>query len=467
MGRGGRTGGLLLCLVAAGGAPAAAQVAGESEGWVFSGTARETVTDNLFLAGPDTPTEVISGATLSLAYARRRRQTSFSAMGWVNGALYSEFKDSNGVQYGFGLSGQDGLDRRARWRYQASYSDGLNLEALYASRVGVPQVDVKSFAVSTGFSYNITPDTFGHLSLDGSALRYRAGSRFASSQLPGDLRAPPDVVEPTRPGEGDTGLPTAPDGSVPILGELAAEGIRVLALDYWSWRAGAGVGHAFSPETKVSVDVDYRRSFEDAGGIPDGQLLGATVGVTRALDPTANLSLGYTFEDAHYGIDTQTHSLVGRVTKAFGKTVRGDLSLGTSYFVGPTNESSTWDFIGGAGVSVQLKRSSLVFRYNHARYQGVIGGRSQVTDDAFGSLGHAFGKKVFGAVFGFYRNARDEFLDLYSYNNALGGTSITVRIEKRWHLGASYSYSYFGGGVAPGVDRSVFSVSLGYTRVMK
>jgi hypothetical protein len=323
--------------------------------------------------------------------------------------------------------------------------------------------------VSSGFTYNFTPDTIGNLSVDGSALRYRTQLLTSSSQLPGDLAAPPDVVDPLRPVGGETGPEVAPDGSLQVLGELATEGIRVTALDYWSWRAGAGIGHSFSPETKVNVDLDYRRSYSDSGAgvVPDGQLLGATLGLTQALDTTANLSFGYTFQDARYGFDARTHSLVVRGTKAFGKTVRTDLSLGGSYYGGPTDQSSTWNVIGGAGVAVQLKRSSIALRYGRTRYQGVIVGLSQVSNDAFASLGHTFGKKVFGSVYGFYRNARDQTLDLYAYDQVLVGTSISVRIERRWRLGASYSYSRYDWGAVREASRSVVSASLGYTRVMK
>lgn len=470
MARPGRTGVFALLLVVAGGS-AAAQVPAESESWVFSGTLRQTFTDNLFLVGlDDAPTEAISGATLAVTYARLRQRTTFSALGWLNGSVYHRFSSYDGAMFGLGLSGQAGLERRGRLRYRASYANGLNLEALYASRVGLPQLDVKSFAASTGFTYAITPATSGNLSFDGSALRYRSELRTDSSQLPGDLLAPPDVLEPLLPGEGDTGLPAAPDGSVQVLGELAREGIRVTALDYWSGRVGAGIVHAFSPETKVNLDLDYRRSYADsgAGGVPDGQLFGATVGLARALDTTANLSLGYAFQDARYGFATRNHSLVGRATKAFGKKLRGDLSLGGSYFEGASDAASSWDVIGGAGIAVRLKRTSIALRYGRSRYQGVVVGRSLNTSDAFASLGHTFGKKVFGAVYGLYRSARDESRDLYAYDDLLGGASITVRIERRWRLGASYSYSRFDRGAALGAaNRSVVSISLGYTRVMK
>jgi len=466
--RKGRTGVFLLLLAGAGGS-STAQVPAESESWVFSGTLRQAFTDNLFLVGSDdAPTEAISGATVGLTYARVRRRTSFSALGWLNGSVYHRFSSYDGLQFGLGLSGEAGLERRARLRYRASYSDGLNLESLYASRVGFPQVDVKSFSVSTGLTYSVTPDTFGNLSFDASALRYRTELRSVSSRLPGDLLAPSDVLEPLRPPEGDTGLPPASDGSLQVLGELAAEGILVAALDYRSWRAGAGIGHAFSPETRLNLDLGYRRSYADsgAGGVPDGQLLVGAVGLTQALAPTANLSLGYTFQDARYGTDIRTHSLTTRATKAFGKTLQGDLSLGASSFEGPADATSGWDLIGGAGVTVQLKRTSIALRWGRTRYQGVIVGRSLLTDDAHFSLGHAFGRKVFGSVYGSYRNARDGH-GLYSYDEVLAGTSITVRIERRWHIGGSYSYSRFSRGAVSAANRSVFSVSLGHTRLMR
>jgi hypothetical protein len=466
MARLGRTG-VFLLLLATYGSPSVAQVRGESERWVFSGTLRQTLTDNLFQIGLDeAPGEAISGATLALSYSRARQRTSFSAQGWVNGSVYYNFPSYNGLAFGFGLSGQAGLDRRARVRYGLSFSNGLNLEALYSNRVGLPQLDVKSFSGSTGIAYNITPDTVGTLSVDGSALRYRTEIRTSSNQLPADLLAPPNVLAPLQPGDSDTDLPTS-DGSVQILRDLAAEGIVVLALDNWSWRAGAGIKHTFSEETAVNADFDYRRSYSNSGSgvVPDGELLSASTGLSQVLDPTVNLNLAYTFQDARYGFGSHTHSMVGRVAKVFGKKVRGDLSLGASYFDGPTVESSAWDLIGGASLSVQMKRTSLALQYNHVRYQGVITGRSQISDDAFLSLGHTFGKKVFGTVYGLYRNTRDEFI--YSYDEILGGASIRVKIAQRWNLAASYGYSYYDQGVLSGTNRNVLSLSLGYTKVMK
>ncbi|MFI5005836.1 MAG: hypothetical protein ACHQKZ_00295 [Solirubrobacterales bacterium] len=467
MGRLGRTG-VFLLLLATYGSPSAAQVRGESERWLFSGTLRQTFTDNLFLIGLDgAPGESISGATLALSYSRARQRTSFSAMGWVNGSVYYNFPSYNGLSFGFGLSGQAGLDRRARVRYSLSFSNGLNLEALYSNRVGLPQLDVKSLSGSTGFAYNITPDTVGTLSFDGSGLRYRTEIRTSSNELPADLLAPPNVLAPLQPGgDGDTDLPTN-DGSVQVLRDLAREGLVVEALDYWSWRAGAGITHTFSEETAVHADFNYSRSYSDSGSgiVPDGELLSASTGLSQALDPTVNLNLSYTFQEARYGLGSHTHSVVGRVAKVFGKKVRGDLSLGASYFDGPTVESSAWDLIGGASLSVQMKRTSLALQYDHVRYQGVITGRSQISDDAFLSLGHTFSKKVFGTVHGLYRNTRDEFI--YSYDEIRGGASIGYRLAQRWNLSASYGYSHYDQGVLSGASRNSLSLSLGYSKAMK
>lgn len=468
MARLGRTGVFLLLLGAYAG-PSAAQARGDSEIWVFSGTLRQTFTDNLFQIPSDqAPGEAISGANLGLSYSRSRQRTSFSARSWLNGSVYHRFSSYDGLAFGFGLSGQAGLDRRAHMRYSLSFSNGLNLEALYASRVGLPQLDVKSLSGSTGVAYNITPDTVGTLSFDGSALRYRTQVRTASNQLPGDLLTPPGVLAPLRPGDADTTEVPTTDGSVRVLGELAAEGIRLTALDYWSWRAGAGINHTFSEETRVNVDFDYRRSYSDAGSeiIPDGELLSASAGLSQTIDSTTNLNLGYTFQDARYGLGSQTHSMVGRVSRVFGKKVRGDLTLGASYFDGPTVQSAAWDLIGGASLSVQLKRTSIALQYGHVRYQGVITGHSQITDDGYLTLGHTFGRKVFGTVYGIYRNTHDQ-VALYAYDEILGGASIGARIDKRWNLAVSYSYSHFDRGVLSGANRNVLSMSLGYSRIMK
>jgi len=112
-----------------------------------------------------------------------------------------------------------------------------------------------------------------------------------------------------------------------------------------------------------------------------------------------------------------------------------------------------------------MKRTSLALQYSHVRYQGVITGRSQISDDAYLSLGHTFGKKVFGTVHGLYRNTHDEFI--YSYDEIRGGAAIRYQLAQRWNLAASYGYSHFDQGASSGANRNVLSVSLGYSRAMK
>ena len=131
----------------------------DAQRWVFSASLRETLTDNLFLIAPEGPGESITGGTLSLAYNRVEDRYSLSGLGWVNGQLFNQYDSYNGANFGLGVYGQRDFTKSLRGRLGLSYADGLNLGALYSSRVGLPQLDIKTGYADTGLSYELSPGT--------------------------------------------------------------------------------------------------------------------------------------------------------------------------------------------------------------------------------------------------------------------------------------------------------------------
>jgi hypothetical protein len=444
-------------------APASAQV--EAERWTLSGNLRETFSDNVFLSRGRDVDEWITGATLSLAYGRLGQRSSLSGLGWLNGGLYREFDEYNRVQYGLGLSGQLDADPRMRLRAGASFADGINFDSLYASRLGLPQVDVKSGSAFTGLTYEVTPSTFANASLDVSGLRYRADFLFDSSQLPGDVFAPPDVLQPLRPGSVDPQLPIAPDGAQ-FLALLSAEGIRTLSLDYIAWRAGVGLSHELSDTTRVSVDAGYRRTYESPSEFADGEQVEAQAALRHVFDQSATASLSYAYQESRFRDRARAHSATAQADKELSRRLRFDASVGVSWLDGPADASGA-TIVGGAGFSLRLDRTSVAARYTRSRFQGPVLGRSQVSDVVFASVGHTFGKRLFGSVFGYYRTASDDLDRSYTYSDAVLGASLALRIKRRGNIGGSYTFQHFDSAGFPATSRSTLSVSLGYSRTWK
>jgi len=451
-----------LLLLAA--TPSPAQV--EAQRWVFSATLRETLTDNLFLIAPEGPGEAITGGTLSLTWSRIEKRYSLSALGWVNGQIYDRYDAYNGVTFGLGVYGQRDFTPETRGRLSVSYADGLNLGALYSSRVGLPQLDVKTGYADAGLSYELSPGTSLSGSFDATGIRYRSDALLSTARLPADSLVPPDVQAPLDPVPAPD-VPSAPDASLEALDILALESLRVLRLDYWTWRAGAGLAHEFSPATRVNVGLGFRRTGQEPRTFADGDQVEAQLGLQHTIDTGADLSFTYGYQDNRFDPRLRTHTLVGGVAKELNAKVKFDVSLGGSYLDSADPVVSGWTFVGGAGVSMRFDRVRFAARYERSRYQALVLGRNQTIDLVYASFGRVLTRRVYLAAYGYYRSARDPLGDLYSYDSATAGAYLTARIKRRGSVGLIYSFQHFGTPGLPSADRSLVSVSVGYTRTAK
>jgi len=447
--------------------PASGPLAGaEAERWTLSVTLRQTLSDNVFLT-PERSREAITGGTLSLSYGRIKGGSSFSAGGWLGGQHFYRFGTYDRAQFGLNTSARIALAPRARLRLGAGYTNGLNVESLRSSRLGLPQVTVQSGSASVGLDYTLGAGTSADLGLDGAGIVYRAKLLVDSSQLPGDTFVPADAVAAGPPPGINMGPPSAPDETLQVLGLLTAEGLQTLNLDFATWRASLGLAHEFSPRTRISVGGDYRRTYEKPRTFSEGEQVGGQVALRQVLDSSANVALAYGYQENRFGIRLRTHSFTAQVEKAIGKKVRLDATLGSSYLQGPERASSSWTAVGGGGLSAQFRRSWLALRYTRSRYQGLIVGRSQIADLAYANLTHAVGRRVSIAGYGYYRDARDPLDPRFSFRTTLGGASLGVGIKQRTSAGVSYSYLRYDPRSSPAVQRSVLSMFLSYARQMK
>jgi hypothetical protein len=438
---------------------------GEAERWVFSATARETLTDNLFLIPADGPGESITGATLGLSWTRKDDASLLSGLGWANGNLFRQFGAYNGVQWGAGLYGQKDFTRRAQGRASLSYADGLNLERLYAGRVGLPQLDVKTGVATAGFSYKFTPATVASASLDATGTRYRADTLLSSARLPADAQTPTDVRNPLNPTPSD--VPEPPDATLDALALLSSQSIHVYRLDYWTWRAGGRLDHDFSPRTSVDLGVGYRRTGQDPDTFSFGDQLEATAGLRRIVGSDTTLSFTYAYQDNRFDPPTRTHSFFAAFAKKFSTKVTGDVSLGSSYLDTESSLASGWTPVGGVGVSVRLKRTFFAARYTRSRYQALVLGRNQTVDLFYASLGQSLSKRVYLSLYGYYNDAQDPVSDLYSYETGLAGAALGARLGKRGSAGVSYDFRHFKASGLTGAGRSSVSFFVGYARAFK
>jgi hypothetical protein len=457
-----RAGIVLLFLLGPGAAGAAQR---EVEFWTIGGSLSQSFTDNIFLLGLDGPGEAITNASLRLSYARRDGSSSVNVSGWLGARRFNRFSFYGGPQFGLSASSRFGFGPRARLRVGGHLADGLNFGALGSGQIALPQIQVQSGSASAGFTYRLAPDTSADASLDATGIRYRADVLFDTSRLLGDTFVPAEQVAAT-PSSG-TDEPPAPDDGLLALSLLASEGLETLRLDFGSWRAGAGISHDFSPRTRLTFGGGYRQTYQNPHTFSQGDQFEGQIALREVIGSTANLSLSYAFQENRFGVHVATHSLTAQADKELGKKIRLDASVGASRLDGPDNASSTWTLIGGAGFSARLKRSMFSARYTRSRYQGLIVGRSEVTDVAYASLGHTIGRRVSVSGFGYYRDARDELQRRYSYDTTMLGSSLSVRIKRRTSAGVSYNFLRFHTQNAPAAHRSTVTLHVSYSHLLK
>ena len=203
------------------------------------------------------------------------------------------------------------------------------------------------------------------------------------------------------------------------------------------------------------------------GAFAFGDQLELTAGLRHTIDSGASLSFGYAYQDNRFDPRVRTHSLFGQAAKEFSSKVSGDVSLGASYLDAASPYVSSWTLVGGAGLSVRLKRTFFAFRYSRSRYQALILGRNQTVDLLYASLGRTLSRRVYLALYAYYRNAQDAVSDLYSYDTAVAGATLGVRIRKRGSAGVAYDFRHYHTSGLPGANRSSVSFFVGYARAFK
>ena len=426
--------------------------------------------DNLFLLSTQGGSEAITDASVGLSYARIDGSSSLSASGWLSARRFNRLSTLSGPQFGLSTSARLGPSPRARLRLAGSLVNGLNFASLGSAQFGLPQTELQAGSASAGFTYRLAPDTSADASFDASGIRYRADVLLDTSRLLGDTFIAPDQL-PAAPLSGLEGLgvnpPLTTDAGLLALGLLAAEGVQTLRLDFANWRAGAGISHEFSPRTRLTIGGGYRRTYQNPHTFSEGDQSEAKLALREVLSGTANLSLSYSYQENRFGISVRTHAFTAQLDKQLGPKVRLNASVGESYLDGPDDATSGWTLIGGAGLSARLKRSAFSTNYTRTRYQGLISGRSEITDVVYASLAHTISRRVSISGLGYYRDAHDQ-LDLrYSYGTTLLSASLNVRIKRRTTAGASYNFQRFHARNAPSADRSVASLYVTYARALK
>ena len=238
-------------------------------------------------------------------------------------------------------------------------------------------------------------------------------------------------------------------------------------LDYWSWRLGTGFTHAFSPKTSANLGLGYRFSHQSPRAFRGTDQFDMSLGFTRVLDTTANLSGGYAYQASDYGQRSRIHSGSVQADKRLGDRWRADASLGASYLDGATSSSSGWTWIGGLGTSLRFERGSLAARYARTVYQGQIVPSTQISDTVSLGGGHTFTKRIFASAFGHYRSARDPNDRRFSYDSGYLVAGLSVRLGKRTSSGLNYVFQTFDQSGLPRANRSYLTASFGYNRSWK
>ncbi len=435
----------------------------------LSATLRETLSDDLFFAGTGGGPDPSTSATLGLAFGLSHHGLNLGGAGWANGTLVGPSRRRN-VQSGLGWGVDLGFSPRTRMRFDTSYSDGLNLDAVYGSSEAFPQLDVKSFVGDLGLSRRVSPSTSMGATLTGTFIRYRSSALFDTAALPSETLVQPDIVQPSAPEgtesplpENPAGLPIGPDNTLAVLGILTGAGLRTPSVDYWTWRAGGDVAHQFSSVSRGRVAFGYRGALGSPAALTAGDEIDAEVEWSRTLGGTAGVSLAYADRESRYATRFGTHTASVRVDKTVSRRLSANASVGGSFLEAPQRGDASWEAIGGAGLSWRRGRTALSVRYDRNRSQSILGGRSYTSDSGVASFAQRLTRRLSVSAFGSYRSASDALGQGSSYRSLFIGSNLGLRLAKRLNVGAVYSYQHFDRQEFAAADRYVASVFAGYS----
>jgi hypothetical protein len=441
-------------------------LAREGRRWSFGWTIRPTFTNSLFFSDTgdsstlQTRADFALAGTTSLGYSRSRGPSRYAARTWASESFFLRGTRLGDPKFGLAAAGERRLGHASRASAQLSLSDGLNLEALYFSQGTLADLDVKSFTGEVRVSHQLGPRTTAGVSLDSMAFRYRASAGFDSGLLPADALLPPEAREPLVPDAGTSDFSWGQDPTLQLLGYLGPEGLRTPRLDYWTWHAGGELQHQLSARSRLAFGTGYRRSETSPSVSAANDQIEAQLAAERTLNAGTTLGVSYAAQLSRYEIHYLTHTVQLRSEKSFSPRFRLSGSIGGSYLDGPDRAQSNWAAIGGAGVSLRLKRTSVSARYEHNRYQGLVTGRSYATDFGFFSLRRPLTRRLTLSAYGYIQATGDSFDERASYRSLLVGASTATRAWKRLLLGASAAYFRFERDELPATTRPIVTLYL-------
>jgi len=451
--------------------PATWAAAQEAERWTLLASLNASYSTNVFLTPVAEFGDTIGGGLLSLTYGRTRLDYDVAATGWLYGAAFSDFRTLSGVRGGLGLNGRFSFSPVSRFRITQALAKGFNPRRLYGRGALLPQLDVANSVTYAGWNYEASPSTSLDLSGDLNWLRWTAPSIVDTPQLTADTF--PEVVTP--PGPEDLEEPPffeQPDSALFALSQIASEGVLSSNLTLLSTRVGPTLRHDFSERTRGDVGFSYRWSRWE-GNRPLGVdfvgragLWEVRTALRRQLNPTADLSLRYSFQQGTVFPRTRTHNVTGQFDKTFSKRFRLDGFLGYSAS-GGEGISSVGTWVGGAGFSLRFRRASLTGRFSRTSYQPLGFGRVIATNFFFASGSWIPAEKWLLSAYAGMTNSSDQLDTTFDYEHQFVGVFASYRISRRFTLGGFYAFRRYQFDPLPSATASVLGASVSYGRVWK
>ena len=419
----------------------------------------------------------------AVSFDRRTPRGHFSLFSRGAAVVFRDFREFDDFNYSGALSGSRQLSLHTTFSFREAFSSGLDLARLSSLGFSNPRLDAKTVAGEVGLAHRVSPRTttfvsFGHDWLSFVSLQSIDASQFVLDPTPpgnDETGLPPEGVEEDPGGQTPNGspppgenFPMTPDGQDFVLDVLSSEGLELPQQSALSGRLTAGISTRLSPRATAFGSVNYGwREFFDSPGRASGPYYGGTAGISRLFDRSDRLFANYRYgrNDAS-SPSTTTQTLSGGWSRLLGDQLNVYLSGGASYFQStPQTDPGRTSLFVATGISHSSENTSFSGRYQRSIRQALGFGRSFLTDNASATLSQAIGRRLRATASAGYTLGQD-LLEPESRPSAFRyGGEVSYRVVNAISVGGRYLVSentFLRAGEELSLERSLWSFFVSY-----
>ena len=420
---------------------------------------------------------------VALSFARQTPRGHFSLFSRGSAVVFRDFREFDDFNYSGAVSGSRQLSLHTTFSFREAFSSGFDLARLSSLGFSNPRLDAKTVVGDVGLAHRVSPRTttfvrFGHDWLSFVSLQSIDASQFVLDPTPpgnDETGLPPEGAEVDPGGQTPNGgplpderFPVTPDGQDFVLDVLSSEGLELPQQSALSGSLTAGISTQLSPRATAFGSVHYGwREFFDSPRQASGPYYGGTAGISRLFGRSDRLFANY-----HYGRNeasnpsTATQTLSGGWSRLLGDQLSVFLSGGASYFqTTPQTDPGDTSLFVATGISHSTESTSFSARYERSVRQALGFGRSFLTDDAAVTLSQAIGRRLRAMASAGYTLGED-LLDPESRPSAFRyGGEISYRVVNAISVGGRYLVSentFLRAGEELSLERSLWSFFVSY-----